>query len=104
MKVLLIATLLMSMSAFAEEKNENFAAVKARISANIDQRIAAIQAHKSCVDGANDKEALQACRKSHKESMKKLHQENQGEKAEWKAGKEERKAKRKADKKSDKAE
>ena len=97
MKVLLIATFLVSMSAYADQKEENFATVKARISANIDQRMSAIQAHKSCVEGASDREALKACRESHKASMKKLHEENKGEREEWKAGKEERKAKRKSE-------
>ena len=103
MKVLLIAILLMSMSAFAEEANENFATVKAAISAKIDQKIGALQAHKSCVDAAADKAALQNCRKMNKEAMKKLHMENKGEREEWKAGKEGRKDKRKAEKKAEKS-
>jgi hypothetical protein len=103
MKVLLIATLLMSMSAFAEEKNENFDAKKAAISANIDQRLGALQSHKNCVASASDKDALHACKKSHHEAMKKLKMENKGEREEWKAGKEGRKEKRKADKKAEKS-
>jgi hypothetical protein len=103
MKVLLIATLLMSMSAFAEEKNENFATKKAAISANIDQRLGLLQSHKNCVASADNNEALHACRKTNKEAMKKLHVENKGEREEWKAGKEGRKDKRKADKKAEKS-
>lgn len=103
MKVLLIATLLMSMSSFADQKEENIATVKAKISANVDQRISQLQAHKSCVQGASDHEQLKACRKSNKEAMKKLHAENKGEREEWKAGKEERREKRKAEKKSAKS-
>lgn len=100
MKVLLIATLLMSVSAFAEQKGENFDKVKTAVLTNIDQRINQIQAHKSCVQSANNHEALKACRKANKEAMKKLHMENKGERQEWKAGKEERKEKRKAERKS----
>lgn len=101
MKILLIATLFMSMSAYADQKEENAATVKARILTNIDQRISQMQAHKSCISSASDHEQLKACRKSNKEAMKKLHMENKGERNEWKAGKEARKEKRKGEKKAD---
>ena len=92
MKILLIATLLMSF-AYAEEakKNENIAQVKELKSANIDQRIALLQSHKACVQAAGDREAMKACKKSNKEAMKKLHEENKGEREQFK---EERKAKK----------
>jgi flagellar biosynthesis regulator FlaF len=92
MKILLIATLLISF-AYAEEdkKSDNIAQMKERASANIDQRIALLQAHKSCVQAASDREAMKACRKSNKEAMKKLHQENKGEREQFK---EDRKAKK----------
>lgn len=100
MKVLLISILLMSTTAFADQKEENVATIKAKISANIDQKISQLQSHKNCVQSANDHEALKTCRKANKEAMKKLHMENKGEREEWKAGKEERREKRKAERKS----
>lgn len=102
MKVLLIATLLMT-SAFAEDKDKGakLEDIKARITANINQRISQQQKHLSCVEGATTKEALKACQKSHKEAMKSLKTENQGErksmKQKWKAKREERKANKKKD-------
>jgi hypothetical protein len=99
MKILLFATLLIS-TAYADQKEENIATIKASISANIDQRIAQLQTFKSCVQGTSGHEEIKACRKANKAEMKKLHEENKGEREEWKAGKEERKAKKKAEKKS----
>lgn len=87
MKLLVIATLLMSATAFAdhhEEKAKTLDEIKTRISANIDQRIAALQSHKACVQGAASKDALQACRDANKEAMKKLHVENKGERQAFK--------------------
>lgn len=102
MKLLLIATLFSSF-AFADAlKVENFAEMKTNISANIDQRIAQLQSHKSCVQGAQDKEALKACRMKHKESMKSLHEENKGERKDWKANKKMKREKMKAEKKAKK--
>jgi hypothetical protein len=103
MKILLIATLLMTMSAYADQKEENVATVKASILANIDQRISQMQAHKSCVSGASDHDQLKACRESNKEAMKKLHAENKGEREQWKAGKNERREKRREEKKATKS-
>ncbi len=98
MKLLLITALLMS-SAFAdhtpEHKEKAIGEVKERIAANIDQKIGALNAHKSCVQGAADREALKACRKSHKDAMKKLHEENKGEKAAWKESRKSKKESRK---------
>ena len=103
MKFLVVATLLMSLWAYADQKEENIATVKAAISANIDQKISALQSHKSCVQGASDREQLKSCKESHKDAMKKLHEENKAEREAWKAGKEERKEKRKSEKKSEKS-
>ncbi len=98
MKLLLIATLLMSVTAYADQKTENFATLKAAISANIDQRINQIQIHKSCVQAATDMEQLKACKHANKEAMKKLHMENKGERDSWKAGKASRRESRKTEK------
>lgn len=102
MKVLLIATLLMS-SAFAQDdKGAKLEEIKARIAANINERIAQQQKHLACVQGAATKEALKGCQEAHREVMKSMKQANKGEreamKAEWKAKKEERKANKKKDK------
>jgi ABC-type transport system involved in cytochrome bd biosynthesis fused ATPase/permease subunit len=101
MKFLLIATLLMS-SAFAdnhEEKGKNLEEIKARISTNINQRIAGLQTHLACVQGAATKEALKACQETHRASMKKLKEENKGERQEWKDKKRAEKEAKKAEKK-----
>lgn len=95
MKFLLITTLLMS-SAFAHEhegKGKNLEEIKARISTNINQKIAGLQTHLACIQGAATKEALKACQETHRASMKKLHEENKGERKEWKDKKREEKKK-----------
>jgi len=102
MKFLLIATLIMSVAYADEKKEQNLEEVKQKISANIDQKISALQAHKGCVQGASSKEALRGCRNSHKASMKKIHEENKGEKEEWKAEKKAEREKRKSEKQSKK--
>lgn len=79
MKVLLIATSLLISSAYADHHEENFDQVKQQITTNIDQKISALQSHKSCVQTAKAKEDLKKCRESHKTAMKKLHEENKGE-------------------------
>ena len=101
MKFLLVTALLMS-SAFAdhhEEKGKTLEEIKTRISGNIDQRISTLQSHKSCVQGATSKEALQACREANKEAMKKLHVENKSEKNAWKEDRKAKKEAKKAEKK-----
>jgi hypothetical protein len=103
MKFLLIATLIMSVAYADEKKEANLDEVKQRIAANIDQKISALQAHKGCVQGASSKEALRECRNSHKAAMKKLHEENKGEKEDWKAVKKAEREKRKSEKKSGKS-
>lgn len=103
MKILLIATLFISFSAYSDQKEDNLATVKANISANIDQRIAQMQTHKSCIQTANDQQAMKACKEANKEAMKKLHMENKGEREQWKAGREERRKNRKDEKKNSKS-
>lgn len=97
MKVLLLALTLVSTYAFAEN-GENFDKLKSMVSGNIDGRISALQTFKSCVQSASNKDALKACRQSHKESMKKMHESNKAEreafKDERKSMREERKAKK----------
>lgn len=96
MKVLLIATLLTSFTYADNHKEENFNEMKAKVSADIDQRISQMQSHKSCVQSAQNKDAMKACRQLQKEAMKKLHQQNKGEKkgmrGKWKAEKKAKKS------------
>lgn len=86
MKFLLIATLLMS-TAFAnhhDEKGKTVEEIKTKVSAHIDQKISSLQAHKACVQGASTKEALKACRDSHKDEMKKHRHDRKEKKVEKK--------------------
>ena len=103
MKLLLIATLLTSFAYADNHKEENFSEMKAKASANIDQKISQMQSHKSCVQNAKDHAAMKACRQSQKDAMKKLHKENKGERKEWKAGMKEKREKWKAEKKDKKS-
>jgi len=73
MKVVII-TMLLTSAALANNE-ENFAMIKERVLANIEQRASLIQTHKSCVQGTTGPEQLKACRDTHKESMKKLKKE-----------------------------
>jgi hypothetical protein len=60
---LTIFTAALSHQAFAEDE---FAAHKTEILAEIDGRIQKMQEHKSCVSAATNKEALMACRSTMK--------------------------------------
>lgn len=103
MKVLLIATLLISVAFANDDKGAKLEEIKSRIAANIDQRIALQNKHKNCVQSAATKDALKSCQQAHREAMQALKQENKGErsamKAEWKAKKEAKKAEKVANKK-----
>lgn len=46
----------------AAEKQENFDAHKAKVLERIGRHQARIEKHKSCVEAAKDKEAMQACK------------------------------------------
>lgn len=76
MKLFLILTLMVS-SAFAEEnKPSKFEEIKPQIIAHIDQRISMLQAQKSCIQAATSKEQIKACHAAHKDSVKKMREEN----------------------------
>ncbi len=49
------------------DEGANFATHKSEMLANIEERIAKLQEHKSCVSSANDKEAMKACREKMKD-------------------------------------
>ena len=96
MKMLLVGLLFVS-GVFAHDHEENFDQFKSMVSANIDQKISALQTLKSCVSSASKKEDVKACRDSHRTTLQNLKSENQGErqgiKEKRKAMKAERKAK-----------
>lgn len=54
----------------AAKKKERFTQVKSMALANIDKRASALQETKSCISGANDKEALKNCRQQAKQRNK----------------------------------
>lgn len=62
-------------STVAFSQGENFEARKAEATKEIEERIAKLQEHKSCVSAASDQEALKKCR----ESMKEFRQEEKAE-------------------------
>lgn len=68
--VLVLASL--SLSSFAQKKEENFDQMKAKMTENLDKRIAGLQSAKSCVSSATTKEQLKGCRKNLKSSMKEM--------------------------------
>ncbi len=84
----LLFFMLLSSAAFAQETNtnkeQNFSELKQMVSANVDERIAALQAFKSCVNGATSKEQLKACRESHKDTRKGNRDENRAERQAFK--------------------
>ncbi len=69
------------------EEGANFSTHKAEMLANIEEQIAKLQEHKSCVSAANDKEAMKACRD-------KMKGWREGERAEMQEKRKERMEKR----------
>jgi hypothetical protein len=93
MKFLIIGLLMLS-SAFADEnQDQKINEAKQRISGHIDQRISALQSHKSCIQSASSKDQLKSCKQSHKEEMKRLKSEHQSQRDAKKQGKKEEKNK-----------
>lgn len=89
MKWLLVSVLMFSFSAFADHHEEKLEEVKSKLISHLDQRITHLQATKSCVSSANDKDALKACKKKMKEGGKEMREA-------WKKKREERKAQKKS--------
>lgn len=94
MKVLvMVLAASFSLQSFAQEQEskpevQNVEARKAEMLKNIDERIAKLNEHKTCVSAAPNKEALKKCH----ESMKEFRND---QKEQWKEKREERKEKRK---------
>tara|TARA_B100001248_G_scaffold262728_1_gene261737 strand:+ start:10083 stop:10331 length:249 start_codon:yes stop_codon:yes gene_type:complete len=72
MKTLSILIFLFATTAFAQGQGGKWEARKATVLENADKRIAAINELKTCVSGAEEKEAFRSCVKAHKEKMKTL--------------------------------
>lgn len=73
--VLALILCLGTLTAIAEEKKGagNFEERKAKLSAHLDERIAALQKAKSCLSSAKDDEALKACKEEMREARKEMH-------------------------------
>jgi hypothetical protein len=90
MKFLFVSLLIVS-PLFADENPQNIEEAKQRILANIEERINAIQSHKSCIQAATSKEQIKSCHDSHHAQMKKLKEENQAEREVMRAQRKDRK-------------
>jgi len=84
MKLLMIAMITLAPALYAQEKPEILASAKEKIIANLDQKINALEADKSCIHGATTREQFKACREKHRATMKQLREENKEERAAWK--------------------
>ncbi len=97
MKTLLTAILFSLCSSVSAQDGEMFAKAKEHHLANLDKRISLLQEQKSCASSATTKDALKACRDTHKSQMKALKDSNEsfkeGMKSERKTKREERKKK-----------
>ena len=69
-KFLVLAVLSISTATFASEMDKaRFETRKAKTMEMADKRIASLQALKSCVKSATEKESLKKCQESHREKM-----------------------------------
>ena len=86
-KFFLVALCLASLSVFADEdkmEGKSIDEKKAMIVSKIDERIAKMNEHKSCVQGAADETALKACHQKMKEDRKGMKEQWKAKKKEWK--------------------
>lgn len=93
--VLFIMTI--SLFAFADhheegKKGERFAKIKAKALENMDKRISQMQANRSCISAAQNKEDMKACRSKMKEHKSEWREKRK----EWKEKRKEMKEKRKS--------
>lgn len=90
-KILLMSLCLVSLSAFSDDDMKDdgkpFEEKKAMMLTKIDERIAKMNEHKSCVQAAADKEAMKACHQKMKEHRKEMKEDWKAKKEEWKANK-----------------
>lgn len=96
MKFLTIAVFFSICSSVSAQEGELLAKAKEQQLSNIDKRIGHLNELKTCISGASNREAMQACRATHENQMKSLKEANDS----WKeVMKSERKAKREERKK-----
>lgn len=70
-----LAFLLVSTAIFADDDKGDFNTHKTEILSHIDEKVQKMQEHKSCVQAAQDKEALKKCKES-------MHEWRKGERME----------------------
>jgi len=74
---------LVSFHAIADEKESNqkekIDEIKQRVNSNLDQRIANLQAAKSCIQSASDHRAIKECRRQLRDSMEKIKEDHKEE-------------------------
>lgn len=77
MKIITIFLLLLSPVLLADDskKSERLAKVKAMALERIETKISHLEKNKACVNAANSKEDMKACRKQGKENRKKMKEE-----------------------------
>jgi ABC-type transport system involved in cytochrome bd biosynthesis fused ATPase/permease subunit len=92
MRALLLVLFIVPVLSFADQKQENLNEAKAKVTSNIDKRIANLNTFKSCVQSASTHDQMKACREKHRSSSKALKSQM---KSEWKARKNQRKAEKK---------
>lgn len=79
MKQLVVAIMMaISGSVFAQDSADDFAKTKADILSHIDQRIALMQEHKTCVGAAQKADDLKACRQKMRDSKMDMRMDYMG--------------------------
>ncbi len=90
-KILLAITCLSSLSVFADDAmkddGKNFEEKKSMMLSFVEQRIANLNEHKTCIQAASDKEALKACHVKFKDEREELKTGLKNKREEWKANK-----------------
>jgi hypothetical protein len=72
-KFLSLIVMTLSLSIFAEEPKPQLEALRERVIKKIDERIAELQASKTCVSNAKDHKTLKACKKGHHKNRDQGH-------------------------------
>ncbi len=96
MKFLAIAVLFSLCTSVSAQDGEMLAKAKEHQLANIDKRITSLNELKGCISGAANKEAMQACRATHKTQMKALKDANDSWKTSLKSVKKTKRESRKS--------
>ncbi len=92
--VLVLASL--SSFAFANEvKEENFEKTKTMMLESMDKRISNLQAGKTCVSAAKNREQLKECHKTMRSSMEELKKDSDNKRKAWREKRKEKKEKKK---------